>query len=506
MERKEVDFEKEKAKKAQKEKTNFVGEAIRPSLGISILAFMSVVVTLVVGGLVLGTVSVHACLILSVVFVCVIGKFGVGYNFATMMDFMAKSLTKAAFGLWFFVAIGAIIGTWMLSGTVPGIIYYGLGIITPKLFLPLGLILCSVTALSTGSSWATIGTVGVALMGIGESLGMPLPMTAAMIISGASFGDKMSPISDIPNLAAMGAGADIYESIKAMFITMTPAYLISLVLFTILGFKNGGGEANMQIAIQTREVLAANFNLSPIIFLPLLVLLILNIKKVPALPTMAIAVATAMAIAVIFQGASIDTALECINSGFHRNTGSEFVDGILNRGGLQSMLWSFSIGFLALSLGGLLDRAGFLSVMIENVVAKAKTVGQLTLLVMFTSFLSAAAFAETYMPIIMNGTVYKREFDKRGLSRSMLARITSEGVLMFAPLMIWNAFGAFAAGALGITPDQYIQYAYLNLLSPVVSVAMSYLGLGVMWNNKKNKGVRKFKDVDLSDEPVYLEA
>ena len=498
--------EKENVKKAQEIKKNSTEEAIRPSLGVSILAFMSVVVTLVMGGLVLGTISVHACLVLSTVFVCVIGKFGAGYNFDTMMDFMSKSLAKAAFGLWFFIAIGAIIGTWMLSGTVPGIIYYGLGIITPKLFLPLGLILCSITALVTGSSWATIGTVGVALIGIGESLGMPLPMTAAMIVSGASFGDKMSPVSDIPNLASMGAGADLYESIKAMFITMSPAYLISLVLFTILGYKNGGGQANMEIAIQTREVLAANFNLGPIVFLPLLVLLVLNIKKVAALPAMTIVVATAMLIAVIFQGASIDAALECLNSGFHISTGSDFVDGILNRGGLQSMLWSFSIGFLALSLGGLLDRAGFLSVMIEKVVAKANTVGQLSLLVMITSFLSAASFAETYMPIVMNGTVYKREFDKRGLSRSMLARLTSEGVLMFAPLMVWNAFGAFAAGTLGITPDQYIQFAYVNLLSPLVSVTMSFLGLGVMWNNKKNKGVRKFSDVDLSDEPEYLEA
>lgn len=475
----------------------------RPSMVASILAFMSVVVTLSVGGLILGTISVHACLIISTVIVCLIAKYMVGYKFDELMGFMAKSLAKATFGLWFFVAIGGLIGAWMVSGTVPAVIYYGLGIIKPEFFVPAGLILCSVMALCTGTSWGTIGTVGVALIGIGESIGMPLPVTAAMILSGASFGDKMSPVSDIPNLASLGAGADLYKSIKAMFITMAPAYVISLILFTLVGFHYGAGVADMSSAMETRQVLAENFNLNPIVLTPILLMLVLNFKKFPALPAMAIVIVYALVIAIVFQGVRPDLALEVINSGFSIDTGTPFVDEILNRGGFQSMLWTFSIGFLSLSLGGMLERIGFLTVMIEKIAAKAKTVGQMALLVVCSSTACAAAFGDTYMPVVLNGAVYKHEFDKRGLDRSMLARLTSEGVLMPAPLMIWNAFGSFAATAMGIAPSEYIQFAFLNILSPVVSVVMAFLGIGVIWNNKKNKGVRKFKDVDLSDEPVF---
>lgn len=476
---------------------------IRPSLAASILALFSVVLLLSVGGLVLGTISVHTCLIISMVIVCLIAKFMVGYTFDALMQFMAKSLEKATFGLWFFIAIGGLIGALMASGTVPAVIYYGLGILQPMFFLPVGLILCSVMALCTGSSWATIGTVGVALIGIGESMEMPLPITAAMVLSGASFGDKMSPVSDIPNLAALGAGADLYQSLRAMFVTSLPAYVISLVLFTIVGFYYGGGTIDMTIAIETKSVLAEHFRLTPIVFTPILLMLFLNFKKVPALPTMTIVILYALGIAIFVQGMRFDVALEVINIGFVMETGNVFVDEILNRGGLQSMMWTFSIGFLSMSLGGMLERIGFLSVLIEKIAEKAKTVGQMALLVICSSTACTAAFGDTYMPIVLNGAIYKKEFDKRGLSRAMLARLTSEGVMMPAPLMIWNAFGAFAATTMGVMPSEYIKYAFLNILSPLVSILMAFLGIGVVWNHPKNKGVRKFADVDLSDEPKF---
>ncbi len=481
----------------------YVTNKIKPSLTASIFAFMSVVLTISIGGFILGTISVHTCLILSTIIVCLIAKFMVGYTFDELMGFMAKSMEKATFGLWFFVAIGGLIGAWMISGTVPAVIYYGLGILKPVVFVPAGLILCSVMALCTGSSWATIGTIGVALIGIGESMDMPLPVTAAMIVSGASFGDKMSPVSDIPNLAALGAGADLYKSIKAMFVTIAPAYLITLVLFILVGFHYGGKEADMTIAIETRSILAENFNLQPMVLTPIILMLFLNLKKFPALPAMAIVIVYSLGVAVVFQGVRPDIALEVINSGFSIKTGTHFIDEILNRGGFQSMMWTFSIGFLSMSLGGMLERIGFLDVLIEKIAKKAKTVGQMALLVMCSSIACTAAFGDTYMPIVMNGAIYKKEFDKRGLDRAMLARLTSEGVMMSAPLMIWNAFGSFSTTAMGIAPSEYIQFSFLNILSPVVSILMTFLGIGVVWNNQKNKGVRKFMDVDLSNEPKF---
>lgn len=479
-----------------------VKEFKKPTAGLAVLALLSITISLVMCIVVWKTVSIHVGLMMGITFVVLISR-TLGYRFNDLLEFMKISIGASTFGLWFFIAIGAVIGSWMASGTVPAIIYYGLGIIKPSVFLPAGLIICSITAFSTGTSWGTIGTMGIALVGIGQGLGVPLPVTAGMILSGAAFGDKMSPVSDTPNLTSMTAGANLHETLKAMFQTMAPAYFIALILFTITGLKYGGGDGNLAIIEETRSILAANFNLNPIVMLPLLVLLILNLKKFPSLPAMAIGVVTAMAIAILFQGSTLPEALEVLNSGFVISTGSDYVDPILNRGGLQSMLWSFSVAFLALSLGGILDHVGYMEALIAKLILKAKTVGQFTMVVMLSSIITTAAFAETYLSFILNGQLYKKEFDKRGLNRAMLARIVSEGGLMMAPLMPWTTFGAFAMTTLGVSGLKVIPYAYLNLLSPLLSVVMTYLGIAVVWNNKKNKGIKKFENVDLSEEPVF---
>lgn len=481
-----------------------VKEFKKPSFALSVAALGSIVLSLFVCIMLFKTVSIQVGLLLGIFFITLISR-TLGYRFEDLMKFMAQSIGDAAFGLWFFIAIGAIIGAWMAAGTVPAIIYYGLGIISPKIFLPAGLLLCSITALCTGTSWGTIGTVGIALVGIGQGLGIPLPMTAAMVVSGAAFGDKMSPVSDTPNLTSMTAGADLYESIKAMIQTMAPAYVISLIMFTFLGMQYGTGAANLAVIEETRSVIAANFNLNPIVISPILILLVLNLKKFPSLPAMTIAVISGLVVAVVFQGMSIPTALEVINSGFSIETGSSYVDPILNRGGIQRMLWTFSVAFMAISMGGILGKVGYMEALISNLIKRAKSVGSLSLIVMASSMLSTAAFGEAYLSFILNGTLFKKEFDKRGLNRAMLARLVSEGGLMMTPLMPWTTFGAFTFTTLGVSGFEFGPYAFLNYLCPIISVAMSYMGIAVVWNNKANKGKKLFSEIDLSDEPVFAE-
>jgi NhaC family Na+:H+ antiporter len=481
-----------------------VKEFKKPSFGLSVAALGSIVLSLFFCIMVFDGVSIQSGLLMGIFAVTLISRV-LGYRFSDLMKFMAESIGEAAFGLWFFIAIGAIIGSWMAAGTVPAIVYYGLGIISPKIFLPAGLVLCSITALCTGTSWGTIGTVGIALVGIGQGLGIPLPMTAAMVVSGAAFGDKMSPVSDTPNLTSMTAGADLYESIKAFIQTMTPAYIVSLIMFTMLGLKYGGGSANLAIIEETRSVLAANFNLNPLVILPIVILLTLNLKKFPSLPAMTIAVISGLVVAMIFQGMSFPQAIEIINSGFSIETGSKYVDPILNRGGLQRMLWTFSVAFMAISLGGILNKVGYMEALITDLIKRAKSVGSLSLIVMSTSMMSSAAFGEAYLSFILNGTLYRKEFDKRGLNRAMLARLISEGGLMMTPLMPWTTFGAFTAETLGVSGFEFGPYAFLNYLCPIVSVAMSYMGIAVVWNNKANKGKRNFADVDLSNEPTFAD-
>ncbi len=475
----------------------------KPSAKLAALALLSVVFSLVFCLMILKTVSIQVGLLLGMVFVTLISR-RLGYRFNDLMLLIQKSIGESTFGLWFFIAIGAIIAAWMAAGTVPAIIYYGLGFISPTVFLPAGFVLCAITALSTGTSWGTVGTVGIALVGIGQGLGIPLPITAGMIISGAVTGDKMSPVSDTPNLTAMSAGADLYETIKAMIQTITPAFMITLGLFIYLGINYGSGAANLTIIDETRSILAESFNLHPIVMLPMAILLTLNVLKFPSLPSMTIAVIAGLVVAVIFQGAGVAEALEYLNSGFVIETGSTYVDPILNRGGIQSMMWTFSVAFMALSLGGVLSKVGYMEALILGLVDKAKTVGSLTLLVMSCSIASTAAFGEAYLSFILNGELFKKQFDKVGLNRAMLARIVSEGGLMMAPLMPWTTFGAFTAATLGISGFEFAPYAFMSFLSPLISVLMTYLGLAVVWNNKKNKGIKKLKDVDVSNEPNFV--
>ena len=475
----------------------------RPTFKLSLLALGSVIFSLVLCIMILKTVSIQVGLLMGMVFVTLISR-TLGYKFNDLMELIKQSIGESTFGLWFFIAIGAIIAAWMAAGTVPAIIYYGLGFISPTVFLPAGFILCTITALSTGTSWGTVGTVGIALVGIGQGLGIPLPVTAGMIISGAITGDKMSPVSDTPNLTAMAAGADLYETIKAMIQTILPAFIITLSLFIYMGIKYGSGDANLTVINETRSVLAANFNLNPIVMLPIAILIALNLFKFPSLPSMTIAVIAGLVVAVIFQDASIPAALESLNSGFKIETGSTYVDPILNRGGIQSMMWPFSVAFMALSLGGVLSKVGYMETLIKGLVNKAKTVGSLTLLVMMSSITSTAAFGEAYLSFILNGELFKKQFDKVGLNRAMLARIVSEGGLMLAPLMPWTTFGAFVTATLGISGFVFAPYAFMSFLSPIISVLMAYLGLAIVWNNKKNKGTRRFENVDLSDEPEFV--
>lgn len=479
-----------------------IKEFKKPTVGVSVIALGSVVVSLFLCLVILKTVSIQVGLLLGIVSVTLISR-TLGYRFEDLLKLMAQSIQESTFGLWFFFAIGAIIASWMAAGTVPAIIYYGLGIISPKIFLPAGLLLCSAVSMATGTSWGTIGTVGIALIGIGQGLGIPLEITAGMVISGSLFGDKMSPVSDTPNITSMAAGADLYESIKAMFQTMTPAYIIALIIFTILGVKHGGGEGNLAIIEETRSVLASNFNLNPVVMLPIVILMILSFKKFPSLPAMAIGVVSGLIVAVVFQKVNIPNALEFLNSGFVISTGSSYVDPILNRGGIQSMMWTFSVTFMALSLGGILGKVGYMDAIIASFIDKAKTVGSLSLIVVLSSLISVAAFGDVYLSYVLNGTLFRKEFDRRGLNRAMLARLVSEGVCMPAPLLPWTVFGSFVTATLGVSGFAFAPYAFLNYLSPIISVIMTYMGIAIVWNNKKNKGKRKFSEVDISEEPKF---
>ncbi len=476
-----------------------------PSVGRAALALLCIFIPLLVGLMILkGAISIHSALMIGLCLVCTV-SLGLGYKFDDLLKFIGISVKNSIFGLLFFFAIGALVASWMVAGTVPAIIYYGTAIITPGIFLPVGLILASITAYCTGTSWGTIGTIGIALVGIGQGMGIPLPVIAGMVVSGACFGDKMSTVSDTPNLAAISSGANLYKTIKALFQTMIPAYIITLIVYTVIGLQYADSTANMAEIEATRSVLAANFNMNPLVITPLILLIVFNLKKFPALPAMVITTAYSIILAILLQGANAAVAIETINSGFKIETESAFVNTILNRGGLQSMLWTQSVALLGISIGGVLDHCGYLKVLVTAIMKRVKSVFGLAAAVMGTALLATASLGDTYLSLILTGTIYKKEFDRVGIDRAILARWVSDGGHIMAPLMVWTTFGAYAAGALGIQPSEYWMYAVLCFTVPLVSLLMTFFGLAISWNNPKNKGVRKLADADLSNEPIHDE-
>jgi len=448
----------------------------RPSFLAAILVCFGTLLILAGGILVFG-IGVHVLLILALVLTGAV-SYSYGYSSVDMIDGIKSSLSRATPAMIIFILIGTIIGSWIHAGTVPALIYYGLEFINAQYFLPMGLIICSMTSLATGTSWGTIGTVGIALMGIGMGLGISPPLIAGMIISGAYFGDKLSPISDTTNLSAASADANLYDHIVAMLYTTIPTYVICLIIYTILGYGfTAETNINLEQVTQIQSILDENFNLNLIVLLPMLALLVMMILKISAIPAMLFTTFLATLISLIFQGSSLTEALTAINYGYTEESGIKMIDSILLRGGIQSMMWTFSMVYLALCLGGVLEKAGYLTVLVEKIVTKIKSAANLVTLVISTTFLANIATSSNYMSIILNGSIYRKVFEEAGLKRRMLSRLLEEGGTQTAALIPWNAAAAFAAGTLGVSTLEYLPYTFLNYINPLLSILLAYLGI-----------------------------
>jgi NhaC family Na+:H+ antiporter len=458
----------------------------RPSFGAALATFLSIVVILILG-IFKFKVDMHVLLVLGMVVTSVVAKI-VGFKWKEIEAAMGKGVFRAMIGMFIFILIGMIIGSWIESGTVPALIYYGMDLLSPKWFLPAGLLICSIASLSTGTSW---GTVGLALMGIGVGMGIPAPIVAGMVISGAFFGDKMSPVSDTTNLAAISAEAGLYENIGAMMYTTIPSFIIALIMYTFLGFKYAEGTLDTVQIATIQETIAGEFNISVWVLLPMIVLLTLSVLRVPAIPSMIAGVFTASVISLIFQGSSITEVLNAMNYGYTSDTGVLAVDTLITRGGIQSMMWTFSLAFIALALGGILDELRFLEVLVKKILSRIKRAATLITVTIISGFGANAAMGEAYLSIILNGRLYLNAFEEKGMQHRMLSRCLGEGAALTTGIIPWTTAGAFMAGALGVPTLQYAPYAFLNWINPILSIILSYLGIFILWTKATKNGQRK---------------
>lgn len=411
-------------------------------------------------------------------------KLGISYK--ELEDAIIDSISRAMGAVLILLMVGALIGTWMMAGTAPAMIYHGLSILDPAWFYPATMIICALVSLTIGSSWTTAGTVGIALVGIASVLGLSPAITAGAVISGAYFGDKLSPLSDTTNLAPAMAGTDLFTHIRHMFWTTAPSFVIALILFSFLG-SNSEGVASMASIEENRTLLASNYNLGWPTFIPLVLLLTLTIKKVPAFPAIAAGALAGCIIAVTYQSdgvvkfidpqgtltttlALIKGAWQALVGGYVADTGNKELNDLLSRGGMASMLNTIWLVVSAMSFGGVMEKTGLLQRITMSLVGAVKGTASLIVTTALTAIGTNLVTSDQYMAIVLPGRMFRMEFARRGLAPENLSRTIEDAGTMTSPLIPWNACGAFMATTLGVPTLAYLPYAFINLMNPIIAI------------------------------------
>ncbi|WP_330969089.1 Na+/H+ antiporter NhaC [Lysobacter sp. A3-1-A15] len=418
-----------------------------------------------------------------------------GMRWNDIQDALVHGVSLAVVPIFILLSVGALIGTWTMSGTVPTMIVYGMQLLHPAYFYPATCLICAVVALAIGSSWTVAGTLGVALVGVAQGLDMSLPITAGAIISGAYFGDKMSPLSDTTNIAPAAAGSELFAHIRHMVWTTGPSMVIALVLFTFIGLGGSAGAGDVAFG-DLPTLLGGQFALGWHLLIPLLVVLVLAIRRFPAFPTIMVGALLGAVFAVVFQPdrvvalagnealsqpmALLAGAWTALFDGYQADTGNAAVDDLLSRGGMSSMLNTVWLVVCAMGFGAVMERTGLLERMIRSVLKAARSTGSLIAATLATAFGANVVTADQYMSIVLTGRLYQPEYRKRGLAPVNLSRALEDAGTMTSPLIPWNTCGAYMAATLGVATIDYLPYAFFNLASPLVALVLAYAGFKIL--------------------------
>ncbi|WP_313344235.1 Na+/H+ antiporter NhaC [Sedimentibacter sp.] len=475
----------------------------QPTLLISIIP-VAVTVALI-GIVIIGyDGEVHIPILMGAVVGAAIAIFGLGFTWKEIEQGIVDSIGSTMQAILILAVIGILIGTWIAGGIVPTLIYYGLQIMSPTFFLAASLILCSIVALATGSSWTTAGTVGLALIGIAQGIGVSIPLAAGAIISGAYFGDKISPLSDTTNLAPGMAGATLFDHIKHMLYTTSVSYGITLIIFVILGLQYRGNVLDASEISGILETIESIYTISPIFLLVPVIVIVMVAMKIPAIPGLIVGCILG-AICSVFQGQDFGSIIDIANNGTVAETGHAVVDELLTNGGLQSMMWTISLIMSALTFGGVLEKTGMMATIANRLLVFAKNTGSLILVTAVTCLFVNTLCGDQYLAIALPGKMYKDTYAERGLAPRNLSRILEDSGTVTSALIPWNTCGATMSGFLGVPTFAYFPYAFFNLLSPIVSVIYAYMGISIMTLEEDPASEQYVRPMKLKKSPKELE-
>ena len=448
------------------------------TLGISLIPVLVIIVALAYAIIVMGA-DPHIPILIGAAVGALIAVYNLGFTWEEVEKGIIDSIGSVMQAILILAVIGMLIGTWIGGGIVPTLIYYGLQILSPTFFLITALLLCSVVSLATGSSWTTAGTVGVALIGIAQGLGISPALAAGCIVSGAYFGDKMSPLSDTTNLAPAMAGATLFDHIRHMMYTTGLSYGIAAIIYILLGLQYRGKAIDAAEIQGILTAIESIYVVNPLFLLVPVVTIAAVAMKVPAIPGLLLGVVLG-AFCMLFQGGDLGSIVDAIHYGVEAASGHPVVDELLSGGGMDSMMWTISLIMCALTFGGVLESTGMMATIANKMLQFAKNTGSLVLVTVLSCLFVNILCADQYLGIALPGKMFKDVYAERGLAPRNLSRCLEDSGTVTSALVPWNTCGATMASFLGVATFAYAPFAFFNLLSPIVSVLYGYTGFSIM--------------------------
>lgn len=462
----------------------------QPSIRFAGATLFSVIVVLLVLTVVLDADLQLAMLVAFVALVPVVMY--LGHSYADVERFAFDAVRKIMQLVMIILSVGAVIGSWAASGTIPLIIHFGLSLISPKLFLLTALVLCAMASLLTGTSYGTIGSVGVAMMAIGVTLGVADYLTAAAVICGAYFGDKLSPLSDSTNLASAITGTPLLTHVRNLLWTTLPAIVVSMIAFTIIGFGSQVHSNNLSTVPATMHTLEDAFRLGWVPLLPLVLTIVMLIFRAPAFIAIFLGAITGAVVSVAYQGASLSKAASSLYNGYQGHTGMDRIDDLVNGGGVVSMYPTVGLFILAVAVSGLLSGTGIIAAIVQPLINWATTSRRLTL-VSYPIVLSTLMLGASYpFSAVVSGTLLTPVYREKGLAPRTLARTLEDTGIIYDPVFPWTAGGIYCTATLGVATSAYAPFLFFTYTATTVSIILVATGLTV----------KRMSDVPQSEQDV----
>ncbi len=467
-------------------------ERRKPTFAEAIIPLIAMFLILSVGYGVCGFPK-EAMLVLSAVVTAGMA-FYLGATWEEMIETVSEKIAKAMPTILILLAVGIIISSWMLSGTIPMMIYYGIQIVNPKFFYVTAFIICAVISTCTGTSWGSIGTIGVVLVIIARGVGLAVPITAGAVVAGSYFGDKMSPLSDTTNLAPLAAGSTLYEHIRHMFYTTVPAAIGAIIIYTLLGLKAG---ADISVESETVRGMMENleqiFHWNILLLIPIIIVLTGSVMKKPTIPIMLLSSAVAGFLGIFFQGFTLSDFFEASVSGFSMEQVKGIEDmevlpeitSLLARGGMNSMLETILLILCAFSFAGIITSSGCLDVILEKLSQVVKNRFSLILSTVVSTVTMAVATGSDFLTILIPGELFADVYKRMGYAAKNLSRTLEDSGTCVVALIPWSAAGAYASGALGVATAEYAPFAFFCFFSTLMALVCGATGFGIEKSKKE---------------------